>query len=123
MNIHPPATNFNEVSPVSADADLLAGFDINQLPIIARHWFGIEPFRTVGELTAEIVCDIKFRRQIDRTHRPEPMPRGDPAPLTLDDILPGRNPTAPEDRDSRQSLGKIKDEVIENLRTRHEATK
>ncbi len=61
----------------------------------------------------------------DRGRAPhsKPAPREDLAPLTLLDILPGRNPTAPEDRDSWQSLGKIKDEVIENLRTRHEATK
>ena len=58
-----------------------------------------------------------------RTPRPEEAPRGDLAPLTLLDILPDRSPTAPEDRDSWQSLGKIKDGVIENLRTRHEATK
>ena len=58
-----------------------------------------------------------------RTPHPKPAPRGDLAPLTLLDILPGRNPTAPEDRDSWQSLGKIKDRLIENLRTRHEATK
>ncbi len=59
----------------------------------------------------------------NRTPHPKPAPGGDLAPLTLLDILPGRNPTAPEDRDSWQSLGKIKDRLIENLRTRHEATK
>ncbi len=58
-----------------------------------------------------------------RTPRPKPAPRGGPVPLTLDDILPDRSPTSPEDQDSRQSLGKIKDEMIENLTTRHEAAK
>ena len=62
-------------------------------------------------------------RGMGRTPHPKPSPHGDPAPLTLDDILPDHSPASPKDQDSRQSLGKIKDGVIENLRTCHEATK
>lgn len=62
-------------------------------------------------------------RGSSRTPHPKEAPRGDPAPLTLDDILPNYSPTSTENQDSRQSLGKIKDGLIENLRTRHEATK
>jgi len=73
--IPPPHDNFkHETRDAGACAGLPADFDTNQLPIIARHWFGIEPFRTVGELAAEIVCDIKFRRQIERLHTMGPRP-------------------------------------------------
>ena len=58
-----------------------------------------------------------------RTPRPKLAPCGGPAPLTLDDILPDRSPTTPEDRDRRQSPGKIKDGIKENLTIRHEPTK
>ena len=69
IHIPPPPTNFNhEILPAGLNADLPADFDPSRLPIIARHWFGIEPFRSVGELAAEIVCDIKFRRRIERLH-------------------------------------------------------
>ena len=57
-----------------------------------------------------------------RTPRPKPAPRGGTAPLTLDDILPDRTPTAPEDRDSRRSFKEGKDGTIKDPTTRHEAT-
>ncbi len=74
-HITPLHDNFkHETRDAGACAELSADFDTNQLPIIARWWFGIEPFRPVGELAAEIVCDIKFRRRIERLHAMGPRP-------------------------------------------------
>ena len=68
-HITPPHDNFkHETRDAGACAGLPADFDTNRLPIIDQHWFGIEPFRSVGELAAEIVCNIKFRRRIERLH-------------------------------------------------------
>ena len=50
-----------------------------------------------------------------RTPHPKPAPRGNPAPLTLLDILPDRSPTSPEDQDSRRSLDGIKDGSTSNF--------
>ncbi len=38
-------------------------------PIIARHWFGIEPFRPIGQVAAEVVADLRFRRRVQQVHR------------------------------------------------------
>ncbi len=34
--------------------------------IIGEHFFGIEPFRPIGSVAAEIVADLKFRHQVLR---------------------------------------------------------
>ena len=52
-------------APDSAPAD----FDATANPIIAVHIFGIESLRPIGQITAEVVADQKFRRQIERLHR------------------------------------------------------
>ena len=46
-----------------------ADFDAGALPIIAKHWYGIEPFRTIGQAAAEVVADLRFRRQVQRLHK------------------------------------------------------
>ncbi len=46
-----------------------ANFDLAAHPIIARHFFGVEPFRPSNEAAAEIVADLRFRRQAQRLHR------------------------------------------------------
>ena len=43
-------------------------FDAGALPIIARHWYGIEPFRLIGEVAADVVADLRFRRKVQRLH-------------------------------------------------------
>lgn len=58
---------------------------------------------------------IAKTRGRSRTPDPKPAPRGGPAPLTLDDILPDHSPTAPEGQDSRQSSKEIKDGITNNL--------
>ena len=47
----------------------LADFDPGTHPIIARHWFGVEPLRSIGAIAAEVVADLRFRRKVQRLHR------------------------------------------------------
>lgn len=44
-------------------------FDPAAHPIIARHYLGIEPLRSIGTIAAEIVTDLRFRRRVQRLHR------------------------------------------------------
>ena len=37
-------------------------------PIIARHWFGVEPLRPIGAIAAEVVVDRRFRHKVRRLH-------------------------------------------------------
>ena len=48
---------------------LPVGFNPAAHPIIARHFFGVEPFRPIGKVAAEIVTDMKFRRRVQQVHR------------------------------------------------------
>ena len=48
------------------------GLDPERYPILARHWFGIEPFRQVGTVAAEIVADLSFRHRVIRLHERGP---------------------------------------------------
>ncbi len=56
-----PASVSRDCSPVDFDADAH--------PIIAKHWFGVEPFRPIGAVAAETVADLRFRREVKRLHR------------------------------------------------------
>ena len=38
-------------------------------PIIAKHFFGVSPFRSIGIVAAEVVADLRFRRQVQQVHR------------------------------------------------------
>ncbi len=38
-------------------------------PIIARHFFGIEPFRSIGAIAAEVVADLRRRRKVQQFYR------------------------------------------------------
>ena len=49
-------------------SSLPVGFDPAAHPVIARHIFGVEPF-PIGPITAEVVADLRFRRQVQRLHR------------------------------------------------------
>lgn len=44
-------------------------FDPATHPILSRHWFGIEPLHPIGQIAAEIVADLRFRRKVQRLHR------------------------------------------------------
>ncbi len=45
------------------------GFDPAAHPILAVHYFGLEPPRPVGSIAGVIVADMKFRRQVVHVHR------------------------------------------------------
>ena len=47
-------------------------FDAGAMPILARHWFAVAPFRANGEVAAEAVADLRFRRQVIRLHEHGP---------------------------------------------------
>ena len=44
-------------------------FDPAAHPIIARHFFGIEPLHSIGQNAAEVMADLRFRRRVERLHR------------------------------------------------------
>ena len=52
-------------------------FDASAHPIIARHWLGIEPFRQKGQVAAETVAGMKFRRRVERLHKLGPRAVGE----------------------------------------------
>ncbi len=56
---------------------LPTGFDPAAHPILSQHWFGIEPLRSIGQIAAEIVSDLKFRGQVIRLHRQGPRAVGE----------------------------------------------
>ncbi len=51
-----------------------AKFDPAAHPIIARHFFGVEPFRQIGDVAAKVVADLKRQRQVARLHSLGPRP-------------------------------------------------
>ncbi len=61
----PVATNSRERAAESVPADL----DPGTHPIIALHWFGMEPLHPIGPIAADVVADLQFRHQIERLHR------------------------------------------------------
>ena len=51
-------------------ADLIpADLDPATHPIVAQHFFGIEPLRPIGPIAADVVADLRRRRQVQRLHR------------------------------------------------------
>ena len=44
-------------------------FDPATYPIIACHFFGVAPLRSIGSIAAEVVADLRVRRQVQRLHR------------------------------------------------------
>ena len=44
-------------------------FDATTNPIIARHWFGVEPFRPIGHVVAYVISDLRRRRHVQMLHR------------------------------------------------------
>ena len=64
--------SFPESNPQPSADSIPDGFDPAATPILAIHWFGIEPFRQVGEVAAEIVAGLSFRRRVTRLHERGP---------------------------------------------------
>ena len=59
------------------------GFNPDECPILAEHWFGLQPRaqandrepELVGSIAAGIVADLAFQRDIERLHRLGPRPQ------------------------------------------------
>ena len=47
----------------------LDNFDPATHPILSRHWFGVEPFRPIGTIAADVVTNPQLRRLIERLYR------------------------------------------------------
>ena len=60
----PVATDSHGSAAESVPADL----DPGTHPIISRHYFGVEPPRSIGPIAAEVVADLRFRRQVEHLH-------------------------------------------------------
>ena len=73
---------------------------------------------TTDTATAVVSSSIFLGRDRGFTPHQTPPPHGDLAPLTLLDILPDRNPTATEHRDSWRSFGEIADGIVQDLALR-----
>ena len=52
-------------------------FDPAAHPIVARHFFGIEPFRQIGDVAAKVIADLKRQRQIEHLHQLGPRAVGE----------------------------------------------
>ncbi len=64
----PRCTSTDPCRTNDAPDSALADFDPDAHPIIAQHFFGVESFRLVGEVAAQVVADLRFRQQVERLH-------------------------------------------------------
>ncbi len=69
MRLYPSAQPVATVSRDRAADSVPADLDPGTHPIIAKHWFGVEPLRPDGPIAAEVVADLRFRRKVQRVHR------------------------------------------------------
>ena len=46
-----------------------ADFDPAAHPIIAKHYYGIEPLRPIDQIATEAAANIRFRRQVEQLHK------------------------------------------------------
>ena len=53
-----------------------ADFDAAAHPIIAHHFFGVEPLRQIGDIADNVVADLKRQRQVEHLYRLGPRSRG-----------------------------------------------
>ena len=67
------ATDSDGSAVESTPADL----DPTTSPIIARHWFGVEPFRPTGTVAAKVVSGLRRERQIEHVHQLGPRAVGE----------------------------------------------
>lgn len=69
-NVAPFPSDFNHHARTEpgVGVEVHRDFDPAAFPIISRHFFGIEPFRPIGELTADIVANVRSRRNLTLVH-------------------------------------------------------
>ena len=69
MNLYPSAQPVATVSHGSGANTAPVNFDPVAHPILATHFFGIEPPRPVGPIAAEVAADLRRQHQIEHVHR------------------------------------------------------
>ena len=62
-------------------------FDPGAHPIIARHFFGIEPLHLVGQVAGKGAADLRRQRRIEHVYRLGPRAVGE----LLDEVAQGEN--------------------------------
>ena len=77
MNLYPSTRSAATNSLRSAAESVPASLDPATHPIIAIHFFGVEPPRPVGPIAAEVVTDLRRRRKVQRLHRLGPRVLGE----------------------------------------------
>lgn len=68
--------SLNKARPVSSGRPP-ADFDPAAYPILATHFFDIEPIRPIGEIAAEVVASLRFRQQVEHLYRLGPRAIGE----------------------------------------------
>ena len=71
------ATSLLPNLPRAFHSESPANFNAEACPILARHWFGLGPFRSIGGVAAEVVADLRFQRQVQRLHHLGPRAVGE----------------------------------------------
>ena len=61
-------------SRVENAVQLPPDFDPATNPILATHWYGVEPLRLSGEVTAEMLANLRRQRQAAHLHSLGPRP-------------------------------------------------
>ncbi len=65
-----------EASPSSRECPP-PDFDAVACPIIARHFFGVEPFHPIAQIATEVIAGLKRQRQIEHVHQLGPRAVGE----------------------------------------------
>ena len=76
MNLYttsPRTSSRAEVPPSSRDCPP-PDFNAVACPIIARHFFGVEPFHPIAQIAAEVIAGLKRQWQIEHLHSLGPRP-------------------------------------------------
>ena len=65
LNLTPHKPDFKTDQPAPpGPGEIPDGFDPASMPIISRHWLGIEPFPSVGAEAAALIADLKYRAKV-----------------------------------------------------------
>ena len=67
---------------------LPSDFDAGANPILAKHYFGISPFRSIGEVTAEVVSGLKLPHRIEPVRQPGPRSFGAAQAVAMPEVRP-----------------------------------
>ena len=77
MNTYPTTQPAATVSRGRSAESVPADLDPTAYPILAIHWFGLEPPRPVGPIAADAVAGLRRQHQIEHVHRLGPRAVGE----------------------------------------------